>query len=611
MAAIPGIDWSIVTKIDEAEVLGGWRIEAWLIGLITLGLMISTVGGAGLLWQKMRFTQLKAVFETEQERLITERALFASQQRLSLVAEVSSHGFWDYDIRTDAIATSCSFATMFGYDPDTFVESYSAWKDRLHPADKERVLAKLQGYIDGKYPEYKTAFRTMKADGTWMWIMCVGTITDRDENGAPVRMLEIDTDITALKEAQIEATASRQLLQNILDTVPVRVFWKDRDSRYLGCNQPFALDSGHTSPEELLGKSDYDMSWIEQADLCRADDRRVIDAGAILLGYEEPQTSAEGRNRWLRTNKVPLRDENDDIIGVLGTYEDITAEKLAKLELARLNENLEQLVDERTEELSEALEKLQAVSEDLMGMNEQLASANEAKTLFLRSMSHELRTPLNSVISFSSLMLQGAAGPITDEQRKQLEMINHSGKHLLELINDILDLSRIEAGRVDLRFSAFPVDSLLQEIVVSIKPLADSKSLTLTCEISDPDPLLTSDHVRVKQILLNFCSNAIKFTDKGLVTVRAWRPAKSMIAISVTDTGCGIPLENQELIFEEFSQMRYQFHSKAEGTGPGLAISRRLALHLKGSVSVDSKPGSSSTFTLLLPEKPDTALESS
>jgi len=611
MAAVPGTNWKIVTKIDEAEVFAGWRVEGWFIGLFSLGLAVSAVGSASLLWQKMRFTRLEAVFETERERLMTERELIASEQRLSLVAEVSSHGFWDYGIRTGEISTSRSFATMLGYDPDTFVETYPAWKDRLHPEDRERVLAELQSYIDGKSPEYKTVFRAKKADSGRMWIMCVGTITDRDENGAPLRMLGIDTDITALKEVQIEAATSRQLLQNILDTVPVRVFWKDRDSRYLGCNQPFAMDSGHTSPEELLGKSDYDMSWVEQADLYRADDRRVMDTGAILLGYEEPQTSAEGRSLWLRTSKVPLRDETGDIIGVLGTYEDITAEKLAKLELARLNENLEQLVDERTEELSEALEELQAVSEDLMEMNEQLTSANEAKTLFLRSMSHELRTPLNSVIGFSSLMLQGATGPITDEQRKQLEMINHSGKHLLELINDILDLSRIEAGRVELRFSVFSVDKLLQELVASIKPLADSKSLALTYEISDPDLILSSDHVRVRQILLNLCSNAVKFSDEGSVTVRAWRRAESMIAISVTDTGCGIPAEDQELIFEEFSKVHRQSNPEVEGTGLGLAISRRLAVHLGGSVNVESKPGAGSTFTLLLPEKPATIIESS
>jgi len=611
MAAIPDTDWKIVDKIDEAEVFAGWRVEAWLIGMIALGLTISTAGAAGLLWQKMRFTQLEGVFKAEQERLMTERALIASEQRLSLATEVSSYGFWEYDIRTGEMATSRSIATMLGYDPDTFVDSYSTWKSRLHPEDRERELTALQSYIDGTSPEYKTVFRTMKADGAWMWTMCTGTITNRDESGVPLRVLGIDTDITALKEAQIEATASRQLLQKILDTVPVRVFWKDRDLRYLGCNQPFATDSGYTSPAELLGKSDYEMSWTEQADLYRADDRKVIDTGAIMLGYEEPQTSADSRSLWLRTSKVPLRDENGDIIGVLGTYEDITAEKLAKLELARLNENLEQLVDERTKELSETLEELRAISEDLMDMNEQLTSANDAKTLFLRSMSHELRTPLNSVIGFSSLMLQGATGPINDEQRKQLEMINHSGKHLLELINDILDLSRIEAGRVELRFSVFSVDKLLQELVASIKPLADSKSLTLTYEISDPDLLLASDHVRVRQILLNLCNNAVKFTNKGSVTVRAWRPAKSMIAISVTDTGCGIPPEDQELIFEEFSKARCQFRPEVEGTGLGLAISRRLAAYLGGSVSVDSKPGAGSIFTLLLPEKPATVIESS
>lgn len=607
---IPGSEWLIVSKIDEEEVYAGWRVEAWTIWLVTLGLMVSAIGAMTMIRQRIGFSQRAAVFESERERLAAQQALTLSEQWLSLASEAASQGFWDYDIRTGYIATNRSFATMLGYDPDTFTESYSLWEERLHPDDRDRAKAELQGYIEGSAQEYRAIFRSMNADGEWLWILCIGTVTRRDENGVALRMLGVDTDITSLKEAQIEAAAARQLLRNVLDTVPVMVFWKDRDSRYLGCNKPFAVRSGHSLPEQLVGLTDYDMSWAAQAELYRAQDCEAIDAAAVILGDEQLVVSDEGSSLWVRTNKVPLRDEYGDIIGVLGTHEDITAEKQTKLEIAQLNENLEQLVDERTEELRAALQELQALSENLSEVNEQLTSANEAKTVFLRSMSHELRTPLNSVIGFSSLMLQGATGPLTTEQHTQLEMINVSGRHLLELINDILDLTRIEAGGVHLTLSLFSVEELLQGVVASVEPQVADKSLVLTCEVSDATLRLMSDPVRVKQILLNLLGNAIKFTDEGSITIRAWHPADGEVAISVTDTGCGISPADQQIIFDEFTKAQQDSPSVVEGTGLGLPISRTLATLLGGTVTVESTPGQGATFTLLLPERPQADFDS-
>lgn len=607
---IPGTEWLIVNKMDEEEVFAGWRVEVWTIWSAVLGLMASAIGTMMMIRQRILFSQRSAVFASERERLAAQQALTLSEQWLSLASEAASQGFWDYDIPTGRIETNRSFAKMHGFDPATFVESYSAWADRLHPDDRVRVETELRDYIEGAAPEYRTMFRAMNAQGEWLWILCIGTVTHRDENGIALRILGVDTDITSLKEAQIEAATARQLLQDILDTIPVRVFWKDLESRYLGCNRPFAFDAGCASPDEVLGKTDHEMGWAEQAELYRADDRRVMDTGVSKLGYEEPQTSLEGRRGWLRTSKVPLRDGGGHIIGVLGTYEDITSEKHTKLEIAQLNENLEQLVGERTEELSSALQELQALSEDLSEVNEQLTSANEAKTVFLRSMSHELRTPLNSVIGFSSLMLQGVTGPMSTEQRTQLEMINISGKHLLELINDILDLTRIEAGGVHLVPSLFSVEELLQGVVASIAPQIADKSLVLTCEVSDATLRLTSDPVRIRQILLNLLGNAIKFTSEGSITIRAWRPADGKVAISVTDTGCGISPADHEIIFEEFTKAQQDSPCAVEGTGLGLPISRTLATLLGGTVTVESTPGQGSTFTLLLPETPASDFDS-
>jgi signal transduction histidine kinase len=258
-----------------------------------------------------------------------------------------------------------------------------------------------------------------------------------------------------------------------------------------------------------------------------------------------------------------------------------------------LNETLEQHVAERTRELVEA--------------NEQLAEANAAKTLFLRSMSHELRTPLNSVIGFSSIMMDGLAGEVTEEQRRQLAMINGAGRHLLALINDILDLSRIEAGRVNVVAEPLDVAELVGGVMESVGPAAREKGLELRVETCDPPCTLVSDRTKVHQILLNLVGNAVKYTDSGGVVLRSSCSSGPFFTFAVTDTGPGIPAEEQDRIFGEFTQTLAQPGERVEGTGLGLAISRALAASLGGMIELTSTVGEGSTFTLVLPSAPKEA----
>lgn len=280
-------------------------------------------------------------------------------------------------------------------------------------------------------------------------------------------------------------------------------------------------------------------------------------------------------------------------------------------ELQATNEELQVTSEElqaTTEELQAMNDELQATTEQLAAANEDLAAASEAKSTFLRSMSHEFRTPLNSVIGFSGLMRKGMAGEVNDEQRHQLELIEQSGRHLLALINDVLDLSRIEAGRVELTIAETDLNRLVASLVDSVRPDAEAKGLDLAFQPAEHLPAAStyrSDARRVGQIVLNLLSNAVKFTSSGRVTARVFQHAPGTIGISITDTGPGIPAEDQERVFEEFTQSAYVAGPREHGTGLGLAISRHLARLLGGSLSVDSRLGHGSTFTLLLPEHPD------
>jgi PAS domain S-box-containing protein len=260
------------------------------------------------------------------------------------------------------------------------------------------------------------------------------------------------------------------------------------------------------------------------------------------------------------------------------------AEAIAALERAR--SELEDRVRLRTAELVEARDAAE--------------SADRLKSAFLAIMSHELRTPLNSIIGFTGIVLQGLAGPLNDEQEKQLGMVQNSSRHLLALINDVLDISKIEAGQLDVYCASFPMLPVLQKTVSAILPLAEKKGITVRTEFSPEVGEITSDQRRTEQILLNLLGNAVKFTDQGEVVVQCRRD-KEWIVVTIRDTGIGIDPKHHESIFEPFRQADTGLARKREGTGLGLSICKRLVDLLGGFISVESVPDQGSTFTVRLP----------
>ncbi len=246
--------------------------------------------------------------------------------------------------------------------------------------------------------------------------------------------------------------------------------------------------------------------------------------------------------------------------------------------------------------------ELVGVAEELERVNQSLQEATRAKSAFLAAMSHELRTPLNSIIGFSGMIMQEFAGPLTAEQRTQIGMVQKSGAYLLSLIENLLDLSRIEAGGVELRPEEFdPVDVIL-EVADMVAPLAEDKGLKLEVEVPEDGATLLSDRVRVKQILLNLVANAVKFTHEGRVGVRLQDGPEGACEVSVTDTGPGISPEYLSGIFEPFVQMEHARHrAKPAGIGLGLTICREFAAHLGGEILVTSEVGRGSEFLMRVP----------
>ncbi len=462
-------------------------------------------------------------------------------------------------------------------------------------------------------------------------------------------LLALRIQSSRLQRQQLEAEAERAWLAAAVDRSLNEVCVFEAETlRFDYCNQGAIENIGYDA-DELLAMTPLDLLPDFTRDEFDALIAPLASGKRGMLVFESVQLRRDG-SRYPTVTRLQLTERGGHKLYIAFTN-DISERRAAEEEVKHYQESLELLVAERTEQLQETNEELAATNEELAATNEELYSANEetaatneelastneeleaaneelrtlydqsaeasrelerlnealaqadnAKSDFLASMSHELRTPLNSVIGFSDIMLQGLAGELNAEQHRQMEMINASGKHLLSLINDVLDLTKVEAGRMESEHETFDLAADVYEIVESVRPQANAMGLGLSVTGADEPREIVSDARLVRQILFNLLSNAIKFTDKGSVDVSVGR-RDGQFDITVTDTGPGIARTDLERIFEAFTQVRVR-DGRPEGTGLGLAVSSRLAALLGGELTVQSEVGKGSAFTLTLPEVP-------
>lgn len=301
----------------------------------------------------------------------------------------------------------------------------------------------------------------------------------------------------------------------------------------------------------------------------------------------------DGSRVWIAwTNKAVL-DQKGEITEIFSVGTDITEFKRAQEELQRYREHLEELVKERTFEVEKTKSELEQ-------SYIKLKELDRLKSMFIASMSHELRTPLNSIIGFIGMTLQGLSGELNDEQKDNLSRAYQSAKHLLALITDIIDISKIEAGRFDLFPEIVSLKEIIDRAVITIQPLLKEKKLALTINM-ESDIRLNIDKKRLLQCLINLLSNAIKYTEKGGITVSIQR-RDSSVMIVIEDTGIGIKKEDIERVFEPFERLDSHLRVKAGGTGLGLYLTKKITEEiLKGDISVESREGKGSKFTLRIP----------
>jgi two-component system, sensor histidine kinase and response regulator len=478
------------------------------------------------------------------------------------------------DCESRFVRISQSLAKKFNFDDRNVVIGQTD-ADIFTREHAEAALADEQKVMQTGQPIVAKIERETWSDRPDTW--CSSTkMPITDACGRVIGTFGISSDITKRKRAEEEAETARYLLDSLMDNVTDSIYFKDLEGRYLRVNRSKANRNGFGDPENAIGKSDADVWPVEHANRTQSDEAEVIRTGEPLCGKEEYLTFQDGTHAWVSTSKFPLRDQQHNIVGTFGISHDITGQKMA--------------------------------AEQMRIAKEAAEAANRAKSDFLANMSHEIRTPMNGIIGMGELL---ADTELNSQQRSFVNMIQQSATSLLRLLNDILDFSKIEAGKLELESIPFDFRECVGLAVKSLAPRASQKGLELILHIDPKVPAyVSSDPVRLRQILVNLVGNAIKFTEVGEVVVDiqygCGPPTESMVTLlfSVRDTGIGIDVEHHAQIFESFSQADTTTTRRYGGTGLGLSISSQLVRMLGGRLWVESDPslrkGSEFHFNLKL-----------
>jgi PAS domain S-box-containing protein len=507
------------------------------------------------------------------ERKRAEEELRASEERYRNLVENMN----DIVMEVDANGNYCYLSPNFSHLSEYPLEEElggSALK-HIHPDDLPILLQKLEQAF---HMERQSAtYRVMRNNGEWRWLETVGT-PYRASDGS-VHIITVARDITERKQAEDALRRNEHVLRLFVEHSPASIAMFDRDMHYIVASRRYLADY-RLGDQDLTGLSHYEV-FPEIPERWKEIHRRCL-AGAVEKMEEDPFPREDGTLDWVRWEIRPWFEETGRIGGIILFSEVITDRKQIQDDMRLLNVSLEQRVTERTMELS---------------------YANRAKDEFLANMSHELRTPLNAILGLSESLLEQRRGPLNVRQVQSIELISSSGRHLLSLINDILEVSKIEAGKLQIHNDVVSVKEICKSSLNFIKELALKKQISVEYSCEDSISTFLADPQRVKQILINLLTNAVKFTpERGRVRLQVSTNTRGdRILFSVTDTGIGIAAEDLKKLFTPFTQLDSSLARQYAGTGLGLSLVQKLTEAHGGSVQVESEIGKGSRFTVILP----------
>ncbi|HET9912696.1 MAG TPA: PAS domain S-box protein [Anaerolineales bacterium] len=506
------------------------------------------------------------------ERKRAEEALRESEEKFRTLAENSPDNIARYDVNCRTLYTNPALEKTLGRPASEMLGTTPMEASLIDESRKyqEKIAEVLE---TGKEDEMDLV---LPDRGAGVRYHNVRFVAERGANGAITGVQTIGRDITERKRAEEALWQSSQMLKLVLGNMPAYVFWKDRASVYLGCNYLFAANAGLNSSEAIIGLTDLDLPWKHtEAESYRADDQMVMETGIPKLNYEETQLTADGRVMAVRTSKIPLMDPQGIIIGVLGTFEDITERKRAEAEINKLNQELEQRVRDRTAQLEAANHELEA---------------------FAYSVSHDLRAPLRHIDGFIEL-LQNKAKPLLDEKGQHyMAMIADSAGQMGKLIDDLLSFSRM--GRNEMITGQVDLAGLVDEVVRQFGPETENRNVEWNIAAL---PSVKGDRSMLKNVFTNLISNALKFTrprEYARIEIGSIQDPNEAV-IFVRDNGVGFDMEYAGKLFGVFQRLHRA--DEFEGTGIGLANVRRIIERHGGRTWAESEIDQGATIYFSLP----------
>src|SRR5262245_32919900 len=563
------------------DVLARWRSDTALtITLFATTLLVLLILGFAFHWQARRASESDHIYDMV--RSIVDTGLNRGRC-----------GLWDWDLARGLIFWSNSMFDILGLEPQDTRLTFGYISGLVLPDDIKLYDLPAQ-LLEGQTTSIDRAFRMRHSRGDWVWLRArCELVRPTDDPG--LHLIGIAVDITEQKNLLAKTEAADIRLRDAIETISEAFVVWDADNRLVMCNSKF--QSLHSLPDEsVVHGTEYDA-------VVAAGGKPVVRTQMTDGGRREPGgRTFEAQlddGRWLHISERRTKDG-----GFVSVGTDITALKRHEERLLQSERQLKATIDDlRTSQSALEVQKTQLseLAEKYAEEKTRALEASQAKSEFLANMSHELRTPLNAIIGFSEIMQSGMFGPLgADKYLEYCRDIHESGQYLLEVINDILDMSKIEAGRLQLDLEETDLNRILADAMRFVTARAEEKGLTLRTEIT-PNIRIRVDRRAVKQIMLNLLSNAVKFTPEGgLITVRG-HVSSDAVMLAIEDTGIGIPSDALKNLGRPFEQVESQFTKSHQGSGLGLAIAKSLVELHGGAMRIRSTLGIGTVVGVRLP----------
>ena len=567
--------------------------------------------------------------ERLQKELDRTAKLQINDRRYTLAMRGTNDGLWDWNFETNEVYYSPRWKSMLGYEEYELENVLDTWENLVHPDDKDTVMERVQAYLSGAVDFFEVEMRMKHKDGHYVFILSRACSELRESDGKPTHLVGTHVDITQRKKAEILNLKTSHILEMIALGVATSEIYNAialmYESRHPGmrCSMlellnGVLLHGGAPSMPEEYCKAVHGLKIGPEVGSCgtstytgkrclveniETDPKWEKIKGAALphglrCCWSEPIKSSEGKvlgafGMYYDYPALPNEEESNDLKSAAWLAGIVMERDHDKNEINLHRQKLEELVSKRTLELE--LAKKEAVD------------ANQAKSLFLSNMSHELRTPMNAVLGFSQLL--EIDDRLHEDQKENVQEILNAGKHLMKLINEILDLSIIESGKMEVLLKNVVVDPVIDECVKLISNQAIERNIQIELELQE-GMVVHVDSMRFKQALLNVISNAVKYNrDGGSIFVKTYSNDKNQACIAITDTGNGIPGEKIDELFRPFHRLDHE-RSNIEGAGIGLALTKQILQVMNGTIDVQSETGKGSTFYIGLPLATDGVIDS-